>query len=69
MTDALTRKVEHTLITAVITKLSLLRGLENLHVQLVSHAEASKNINGSNSIKLEPVVRCDLGPTFMFEES
>ena len=72
MIDAPTRKAQHTLNTVntvVITQLSLLRGLENLDVQLVSHGQASKNINGSNSFGLELVVLCDRGPTFVFEES
>jgi len=69
MANALTRKAQHTLNTIVITQLNLLRGLKNLGVQSVSHRQASKDINGSNSFKLEPVVLCDLGKTFSFEES
>ena len=40
-----------------------------MDVQLVSHRQASKNINGSNSFKLESIVLRDLGLTFIFEES
>jgi len=36
---------------------------------LKSYGQASKNINGSNSFKLEPVVLYNLGPIFIFEES
>jgi len=60
MADALTKKAQHSLNTVVITQLNLLRGLDNLGVQLVSHGQASKNINGSNSFKLEHVVLHDL---------
>ena len=67
--DALTRKVRHTLNTVVITQLNLLRELEKLDVQLVSHGQAYKNINGFNSFKLEPIVVHNLGSTFVFEES
>jgi len=67
--DAFTRKAQHTLNTVMITHLNLLRGLENLGIQLVSHAQAPKKINGSNSFKFEPIVLHDLGPTFAFEES
>jgi len=35
----------------------------------VSPRQASKNINGFNSFKLEPVVLHNLGPTFVSEES
>ena len=66
---AQTRKAQHTLSTVGITKLNLLRGLENLDLQLVSYGQASKNINGSNSFKLELVVLYDLGPIFVLEES
>ena len=69
MTDALTKRAQHSLNTIVITQLNLLRGLENLGVQLMSHGQASKNINGSNYFKLEPVVLHDLGPKFAFKES
>jgi len=67
--DALTRKRQHTLNTIVITQLNLLRGLENLDVQLVSNGKASKKINGYNFFKLEPIVLRGLGPTFVFGES
>jgi len=40
-----------------------------LGVQLVSHGQTFKNINGFNSFKLEPVVLHDLGLMFVFEES
>jgi len=40
MADALCRKEEYNLNTVVITQLSLLRELENLGVQLVSHGQA-----------------------------
>ena len=60
MADALTKKAQHSLNTVVITQLNLLRGLDNLGVQLVSHGQASKNINGSNSFKLEHVMLHDL---------
>ena len=35
--DALNRKAQHTVNTVVITQLNFLRGLEDLHVQLVPH--------------------------------
>ena len=38
-------------------------------VQLLTHGQACKNINGSNSFKFEHVVLRDLGQTFGFEES
>jgi len=69
VTDALTRKVQHILNIIVINQLNLLRELENVDVQLVSHGQASKNIKRSNFFKLQPVVLPDLGPTFAFEES
>jgi len=42
--NALTRKTQHILNTVVITQLNLLRGLENVGVQLVSHGQAYRNI-------------------------
>jgi len=39
--DALSRKAQHSSNTVVITLLSLLRKLENLGIQLVSHAQAN----------------------------
>jgi len=55
--------------TVGITRMNLLRGLENLGVQLLTNGQASKIINGSNSFKFEHVLLLDLGPTFAFEES
>jgi len=40
-----------------------------LGVQLLTHGQASKNVNGSNSFKLEHVILRDPGSTFAFEES
>jgi len=49
--------------------LNLWRGLENLGVQFVSHAQATKNINGSSFLEFEPIVLHNLRPTFVFGES
>ena len=69
MAAALTRKAQHTLNSIMITQLNLLRGFENLGIQLVSYGQAFKNINESNSFRFEPIEFCDLGPKFAFEES
>ena len=39
--DVLSRKAQHSLNTAVITQLNLLREFEDLGVELVSHSQAS----------------------------
>jgi len=49
--------------------LNLLRGLENLGVQLLTHGQVSKNINEYNSFKFQHVLLCDPGPTFALEKS
>ena len=69
MADALTKKAQYTINIVVITQLNILRGLENLNVQSVPYGQASKNLNGSNSFKLEPIVLYNLGPTFAFTKS
>jgi len=60
MTYALRRKAQYSLNTTVITQLNLLRELEDLGVQLVSHGQASVHIvstyftalySGGNSIE------------------
>ena len=38
-------------------------------VQFLTHGQASKNINASNSFKFEHVILRDLRATFAFEES
>jgi len=50
---ALTRKAQHNPTTVVITQLSLLRELEDLRIQLVSHGQA--NIQ-SSAFTLQPSV-------------
>jgi len=41
MADALNKKAQHTLVTIVITQLNLLRELEDLDIQVVSHKKAN----------------------------
>jgi len=43
--DALHRKTQNSLSTVVITKMSLLKELEHLGVQLVSHGQASVQLS------------------------
>ena len=43
--DALSRKVHHSLNTVVITQLNLLRELEDLGIQLVSHRKANVQLS------------------------
>ena len=41
MADALNKKAQHTLVTIVITQLNLVRELEDLDIQVVSHRKAN----------------------------
>jgi len=51
--DVLSRKAQHSLNTVVITQLSLLRELEDLGIQLVSHGQASVQLS---ALALQPSI-------------
>ena len=51
--DALSRKAQHSSNTVVITQLSLLKGLEDLGIQLVSHGQAHVQLS---TLTLQPSI-------------
>ena len=67
MADALNRKAQHTLYAVVITQLSLLRELEDLDAQLVSHRKVNDQLSAltlQSSLMEDIRVNQDSDPKF-----
>ena len=45
MADALNKEAQHTWVTIVISQLNLLRGLEDIDIQVVSHRKANVQLS------------------------
>jgi len=52
--DALNKEAQHTLVTIVITQLNLLRELEDLDIQVVSHRKANVQLP---ALTLQPSIK------------